>query len=71
MQIINPHWEAESSYASFSLINKINKKLCSEERQLYSGWGFSGLLTDGGKDPLSNIPDVYPTMIKLGTVYAA
>ena len=39
----------------------------------YSGWTFSGLLTDAGgrgdkKAPLSKICQTYPTMMKPGTV---
>ena len=40
--------------------------------QPYSGWAFSGLLTDGGGGqkghPLPKICHIYPTMMKLGTV---
>ena len=35
--------------------------------QPYSGWAFSGLLTDGG-GPIPKICQTYPTMMKLGTV---
>ena len=39
----------------------------------YSGWAFSGLLTDGGvggakRSPLPKICQRYPTVMKLGTV---
>ena len=39
----------------------------------YSGWAFSGLLTDGEggggkKDPLPKICHTYPAMIKLGAI---
>ena len=36
----------------------------------YSGWAFSGLLTDGGakRPPLPKICQTYPTMMKLGKV---
>ena len=37
----------------------------------YSGWAFSGLLTDGGgpkRSPLPKICHIYPTKMKLGTV---
>ena len=40
--------------------------------ETYSGWFFSGLLTDGEgggkKTPLPKICHTYPTMMKLGTV---
>ena len=38
--------------------------------QPYSGWAFSGLLTDEGakRSPLPKICYIYPTMMKLGTV---
>ena len=34
----------------------------------YSGWGFPGLLTDGGIFFLSKVCHTYPTKMKLGTV---
>ena len=45
-------------------------KLCLQNLWPYSGWAFSGLLTDGGakRSPLPKICDKYPTMMKLATV---